>query len=95
MAIKIKNMKIITKHTVEKEHEITLPHYRSIPSRQFYYKIISDTECLMVWSKESSEPLIGINFPSQAFLIDGNFEVAKEEFDKAYNESLEILNSKL
>lgn len=88
-------MKIITKHTVENEHEITLPHYRSTASGQFFYKIISDTECLMVWSKESSEPRIGMSFPSQAFLISDNFEVTKDEFNKAYNEALEILNSKI
>ena len=88
-------MKIVTKETVETIQEVTLPHYRSIPSGQFLYKIISETECLEIWSKVSDSPKIGITFPSQAFLIDGHFEITKEDFNKAYVETLEILNSKL
>lgn len=40
-------MKFKTSHTIEQEHELELPHYRTIPNGQYFYKVISEKECLV------------------------------------------------
>lgn len=84
-------MKIKTSHTVTQEHEIKLPHYRSVPSGNYFYKVITENECIAV--KVGSGPCCGIevSYTSQAFLLDGNFETTKEAFDEAFKKQFDRL----
>lgn len=84
-------MKISINKTITEEIEIELPVYRIGIAHA--YKVFSDDYCVQVYTSSSS-PTIGIHHSRLAFIGSTEIDCTKEEFDKAYDKALEIINSK-
>ena len=75
-------MKITIKKTVEETHEIEFPAYRK--NSCHYFKIISETEAILVCTYQNSE---GINISSTSSALSlAPLESSEEEFDLKFNE---------
>jgi hypothetical protein len=83
-------MKITIKKTIEETHELELPAYRK--NICYYYKIVSETEAVLVCTYQNGES-IGIAYTSSALSL-APLESSQEEFDTKFNEVVTILMEK-
>lgn len=76
----------------EKEIEVNIPSYRRF-NDQYYYYIYSETNCIQV--QKASTAAISDTYISLAFLHEGMIDCSKEEFENAFNETLNVIKEKL
>jgi hypothetical protein len=81
-------MKITIETKQTKEIEISIPCYKKFYDWQM--AILNEKEAWMVKPKEGN-----IQMTSVAYVADHEEDSTKEDFDKALNEALEIIHSKL
>jgi hypothetical protein len=83
-------MKITIKKTVEETHELELPTYRK--NSCHYYKIVSETEAIMVCTYQNGES-IAMSRTSSALTL-APLESNQEEFDLNFNEVFTLISEK-
>lgn len=75
-------MKITISKTIQETHELELPAYRK--NSCYYYKIVNETEAILVCTYQNSE---GINISSTSSALSlAPLESSEEEFDLKFNE---------
>ena len=77
---------------VEKFIKVEIPSYRRFKD-QYYYYVYSEKYCIQV--QKLSTAAISDTFIALAFLHEGTTDCSKEEFDNAFNETLNVIKEKL
>jgi len=83
-------MKITIKKTIEETHELELPAYRK--NSCHYFKIISETEAVLVCTYPNGEH-ISISNTSSALSLAPR-ESNEEEFDAKFNQVFTLISEK-
>ena len=84
-------MKITIKREVEETYELELPAYRK--NICYYYKIINETEAILVCFGEHLSKQISEAYTPSALSLAKEIGT-KEEFDAKYDEIMQLLNDK-
>jgi hypothetical protein len=83
-------MKITIQKTIEETHELELPAYRK--NSCHYFKIVSETEAVLVCTYPNGESIATSTTSSALSLAP--LESSAEEFDAKFNEVVTILMEK-
>jgi len=83
-------MKITITKTVEETHELELPAYRK--NSCHYFKIVSETESVLVCTYQNGEHISVSNTSSALSLAPR--ESNQEEFDAKFNEVFTLISEK-
>ena len=83
-------MKITIKKTIEETYELEFPAYRK--NSCHYFKIVSETEAIMVCTYQNGES-IAISRTSSALTLAPD-ESSADEFDLKFNEVFTLISEK-
>jgi hypothetical protein len=83
-------MKITISKTIEETHELELPAYRK--NTCHYFKIVSETEAVLVCTYPNGET-ISTSTTSSALSL-ASLESSAEEFDLKFNEVFTLISEK-